>query len=144
MNPRLEFTIGANRNTHLGFKVIVWRTYGQLQSARDKVRAKGEIPHLCDGFCHRVHNRHCNDRCIGEIHLSADRLTVETIAHECLHAAIGYAEWIRPADDKASEDSRDLVATSDAVEELLAYSTGFMTEGVIWNCRREKLKVKPL
>jgi hypothetical protein len=144
VKPRLEFSIGADKQTHLFFRVKVWRRYSELQVARDKVRDKGEVPQPCDGFCHTFHERHCNDRCLGEIHFCADRLTIATIAHEALHAAVGLAQWIRPADKDASNDSRDLVVVIPDVNECLAYATGYMTEGIIWNLRREKFKVKLL
>ena len=144
MKPRLTFSIGADSRTHLYFKVIIWRTQDDLQAVRNTLRPRNEMPKLCDGFCHRFQNRSCDDKCIGEIHFCADRLEISTIAHECVHAAVGYAEWIRPSDNDASADSRDLVSANEAVDECIAYSAGFMTEGIIWNIRREKLKVKPV
>lgn len=144
MKPMLEFSIGAYRDTHLKICVKVWRHYDQLQRARKRVGDKG-VDHVpCDGFCHRFHNRHCDELSIGEIHLCRTNLSIETIAHEAVHAAVGYMEWVRPADKRATIDSRDMVARNDAIDEGIAYSTGFITEGIVWNLRREKCKIKPL
>jgi len=145
MNPRLEFTIGASDSTHLRFLVKVWRTNAQLQKARHKAgkNFKDKIP-VCDAFCYRHHERHSEDLTLGEIHFCVPKLEVNTVAHEAFHAAVGYAQWVRPINSKHPEDSRDLVADEPVVEESLADSVGYMTEGILWNLRKNRLKVKPL
>lgn len=145
MKPAHEFTISADNNTHLRFVVKVWGTYAKLQAAR-KIAAKKTKTNLmvCDGFCHRFNNKSCFDLDLGEIHLCSRKLSVNTIAHECLHAAVGLAQHLRPADDDHTPDSRDLCAGNRTIEEALAYPTGYMTEGIVWNLLRLKLKVKPI
>lgn len=150
MKPFLEFTIQADRNTYLIWRVKVWRTYSQLQFARSGARRASKIKrdyNECDGFTHKFHERNSHDLCIGEIHFAKTHLTVEVIAHEAVHAATHLCMIFRPrSHDPGKRDSneRDCCITETVIDEAIAYPTGFIAEGVIWNLRREKLKIKPL
>lgn len=136
MKP-LTFTIDAHRSTHLRVRVKVWATYKLLNRARRKL---GKAV-LCDGFCHRFHQRHCDDLIIAEIHLARGHLSIDTIAHEASHAAVGYAEWVRPKED---DRHGEFDVRCAAVDECLAYSTGYITEGIVYFLRKNRLKIKPL
>lgn len=144
MNPSLKFTIGAHAKTNLKITVFVWRTYKQLQAERLKIPPlRPPLRNPCVGFCHRSNNRHNSELTISEIHLCVGpHLSIETIAHEAFHAAVGYVEWVRPYDCR--DDSLETLILTPAVEETIAESTGYITEGIVWNLRREKLKIKSL
>lgn len=152
IKPFLSFTIIADTSTHLRFRVVVWRTFNELQAARQRARNLAKLKPdgiKCDGFLHRSNRRDLNEIVLGEIHFAKTHLTVNTIAHEATHAAIALATWCRPryrggSSEKQENDERDLCITENTVEEAICYPTGHMTEGIIWELRRNKLKIKPL
>lgn len=150
MKPFHSFTIQADNSTYLRYRVVVWKNYLQLQLSRRRVEkiTRDKRPHQnCDGFCHKFQQRHQNDLVIGEIHFSKDRLSLNTIAHEAVHAAVNLAAWERLASsdkDKKEDNERDLCVTERIVDEAIAYPTGYITEGIVLEFRRKKFKVKPL
>lgn len=152
MKPLHEFSIQADKGTHLKVAVKVWRYFGQLQEERTRLRTLHKQKYdfqLCDGFTWVKNKRHCDDLVVAEIHLCKSKLTVDTIAHECVHAAVVLVAWFRPCSRAGDEqrheaNERDLCITEHVIDEGLAYPVGHLTEGIIWNLRKQKFKIKPL
>lgn len=150
MKPFHSFTIQADDSTYLRYRVIVWRNYSQLQVARRRAAkiSKDKRAHQdCDGFCHKFQHRHQNDLVIGAIHFCKEKLSLNTIAHEAVHAAVNLAAWERLSSrdkGKKEDNERDLCVTERIIDEAIAYSTGYITEGIVLELRRQKFKIKPL
>lgn len=72
------------------------------------------------------------DNVIAEMHFGADRLTLDSLAHECCHAAFHRSKLI------------GLIPGSDDWQEYTATDTGILTEQAIAVCKREgyRLRVK--
>lgn len=107
--------------------VRVYKTRAAMRSLTS--RWGHEKPNRTDGMCFQA-NKPGKDQIVAEIHLAETHLTLETIAHECAHAA-----WHRvrlmglPLDD-------------EEFQEYLAASTGLMTDTLLAWCDQQKLRVK--
>lgn len=97
-------------------------------------RALTAIGHKSDNTeaCCWQSNKPARDYIIAEMHFGADRLTLDSIAHESAHAAMQRARML------------GLPPNSDAFEEQVAVDTGRLTEACIVRFRRAgyKLRVK--
>lgn len=148
--PLLEFTVNAHEFTHLVFEVKVWRTYNELQLARARSVRSCRLPPdhaLVEGFFHTEHRRHCDDLTVGIIHFAKPNLTLNTITHESVHAAVAIATWARPKSNRLEnacvDDERALCLTEIVIEEALASGTAYITERIVHALRRNRLKILP-
>jgi hypothetical protein len=65
-----------------------------------------------------------------ELHLPGDRLTLDSIAHECAHAAVWRAKIL------------GAIAGSDDFEEWVAGDTGKLVERVVLELKRRKFRLR--
>jgi len=83
-------------------------------------------------FTYRYHEPPKKARnCFGEVWLNHEFLDINTIAHEALHAAVGYLlrrKWhvcLAPGSEHVPN------AAFESPEERLAYAAGYLTSGII-------------
>lgn len=132
--PLATFEVQAERRTLLVFRVVVWDDRTQLNLARAKARrsaGQNRDGVSADAFTYVYYRRHVDDRVLGEIHLSRQDLTLENIAHECVHAAIALALWFRHCSVVKTKEQEGLSIRDIVVEEAIAYPAGYMTELIV-------------
>jgi hypothetical protein len=129
MKQRTEFKITFGEKTTHWVNVMI---HTSRRTMRGYLRAKGNHDSSSTNAACWQANKPGRDGCIAEIHLAADFLSLENIAHECTHAAWGRC---RVLGLKFEEDSRD------GFEEWLAGCTGQLVDVCLAHLDRAGIKV---
>ena len=140
-----EYFVRLHRHTKLGFKVLVFDTWGDMREFWDTALDR---PHAVDNRTHALCSRlECYVECYGKDGSLTDKytmhdpryvtvmgfvkplITTEVIAHEAVHAAFAYADRV----------NYKWVTDDSLQEEGVAYPTGAITRMLIETFKKDNL-----
>ncbi len=110
-----HFNIPFGLNTTHFVSVHVHTNRAVMRCVATKLRG---YPKAIDGFCWQANNP-AVDGCVAEIHLAADTLDLDTIAHESSHAAFHRVKVLGVPHDH------------DDFQEWIAADTGRLTQAIV-------------
>lgn len=123
----VRFTIRFHKDSTHWVSVVVHSTRAVLRCVETKLGSK--TTSHADAFCWQA-DQPANDQCVAEIHLARTHLTVDCIAHESAHAA-----YIRSL-------VMGIRLDSERFEEWVATDTGRLTEAIVLELIKRRIKIR--
>ena len=125
----MTFTVYFGERTTHSVKVVLHRTKVGVCRSAGKSRNRGQ-QNTKDTVAYFDPNHDAIHGPIGELLLSAKDLSLDDIAHDCVHAAFRRA------------DRLGLSLTNSELQEQVAHDTGMLTDAIAFFLREHKCRVR--